>query len=230
MLELDGVDIQLGTFRLQADLRVPKGACVAVMGASGSGKSTLINAIAGFQDHLGAIRLDGTDLSDLAPDQRPLSILFQDGNLFPHLTAAQNVALGLSANLRLSRDDWVRVDQVLHRVGLGGKEHKKPTALSGGQQSRVAIARVLLRGRPLLLLDEPFAALGPALRQDMLALVAGVAAQEGTTVLMITHAPEDARAIADQTIVVENGRAAAPCDTQDLLDNPPDGLRAYLGT
>lgn len=230
MLEIKDLCIQLGSFALRADLNVGPKQVVAVMGASGSGKSTFLNAIAGFLPSRGHIGINGLDVSDLHPAERPCSMLFQDGNLFAHLTAAQNVGLGISPNLRLSEQDQARVGEVLDRVGLIGLHDRKPADLSGGQQSRVAIARAMLRNRPLMLLDEPFAALGPAMRKDMLELVAQTAMATGSTVLMVTHSPEDARAICNQVIVVEGGVALPPQPTDDVLNNPPEGMRAYLGT
>ena len=108
-------------------------------------------------------------------------------------------------------------------------EGRKPGALSGGQQSRAALARALLRHRPMLLLDEPFAALGPALKTEMTDLVTQIATETGALVLMVTHDPDDARRFADQTILVDDGCAFPPQPTLPLLDNPPESLRRYLG-
>lgn len=231
MLTLKGVRAKQGAFSLSADLTIPKAARVAVIGASGSGKSTLLNLLAGFLDPVaGRVLWDDQDLTSMPPGDRPLSIVFQDSNLFPHLTVAQNVALGLRPSLSLSAADHEAVEQALARVGLQGYGGRKPAALSGGQQSRVALARVLLRKRPLLLLDEPFAALGPALRQEMLELVSEIAAQEKLTLMMVTHEPQDARALAELSVFVEDGVAQPPMPTAGLLDNPPQALKDYLGT
>lgn len=230
MLELDRLVITQDDFRLTADFAVPKGARVAVVGPSGAGKSTLLSVISGFfPPESGRILWDSQDITDAPPGARPLSILFQDQNLFPHLTVAQNLGLGLSPALRLSAADRARIGAVLARVGLDGLEARRPAALSGGQQSRVALARALLRARPLLLLDEPFAALGPALKTEMLDLVAEIARDQGTTVLMVSHDPQDARRLCPETIVVAGGEAAPPRPTGPLLDAPPPALRAYLG-
>lgn len=230
MLELNDISVTLGEFTLQADLSVPLASRMAVIGASGSGKSTLLSLIGGFlTPDRGKIHWDGQDITDLPPGQRPVSFLFQDQNLFPHLTIAQNVGLGLRPDLRLNADQKARVSRALSEVGLSDMEKRFPASLSGGQQGRVALARILLRARPLLLLDEPFAALGPALKVDMLELVMRIASETSATVLMVTHDPEDARRFAPQTILIEDGSARAPTPTGALLDNPPSGLRAYLG-
>jgi len=230
MLTLDHLSIRQTDFALEADLVVPTGSITAVIGPSGAGKSTLLGAIGGFvAPSAGRILWQGQDLVALPPGKRPLSILFQDQNLFPHLTVEQNLGLGLRPDLRLTAADRAAVEAALIRVGLSDLGARKPGALSGGQQSRVALARTLLRARPLLLLDEPFAALGPALKGEMLDLVQEVAREQGLTVLMVSHDPSDARRIADQTILVADGIAHPPRPTADLLANPPAALRAYLG-
>ncbi|EYD75137.1 Thiamin ABC transporter, ATPase component / Thiamine transport ATP-binding protein thiQ [Rubellimicrobium mesophilum DSM 19309] len=230
MLRLDRLELQVGAFRLSADLEVPGGASVAVMGPSGGGKSTLLSAIAGFLAPVsGRVLWDGRDLGPLSPGQRPVGVLFQDNNLFPHLTALQNVALGLRPSLRPRPEERARAEAALARVGLGGLGDRRPAQLSGGQQGRAALARLLVQDRPLVLMDEPFAALGPALKAEMLTLTREVLGARGATLLMVTHDPEDARAIAESVIVVAEGRAAPPVPTEALLADPPPALRAYLG-
>ncbi|HBZ44423.1 MAG TPA: thiamine ABC transporter ATP-binding protein [Maritimibacter sp.] len=230
MLTLDHLTLRAGDFSLTADLTVAKGRKVAVLGPSGAGKSTLLAGIAGFlAPEEGRILWDDEDLGPMAPGARPVSVIFQDNNLFPHLTAAQNVGLGLSPNLKLSQTDHTQVNAALERVGLGGLGARKPAALSGGQIARVALARALLRHKPLLLLDEPFGALGPALRAEMLELVGKLADDTDATLIMVSHEPEDARRIADEVILVAGGEAQAPRPTEDIFRNPPDALRDYLG-
>jgi thiamine transport system ATP-binding protein len=230
MLRLESCRISNGGFDLSADLQVERGRRVAVIGPSGAGKTTLIEAIAGFRPVTsGRVVWDGVDITDLHPGKRPVAMLFQDGNLFPHLSIEQNVGLGLRPDLLLDPAQQAQVTQALKRVGLDGMNKRKPAALSGGQQSRVALARVLVQGRDLLLLDEPFAALGPALKAEMLDLVAELAEETGATLLMVSHDPGDARRIADQVVLVADGKAHPPMATTELLDNPPPALRAYLG-
>ena len=230
MLTFENVELTQDAFSLSADVQFPDQAVIALIGPSGAGKSTLLSGIAGFLvPKQGRITWAGSDLAGVAPGARPVSMLFQDNNLFPHLTAMQNVGLGLRPDLRLSVDDKAACEAALHQVGLDGYAHRKPGALSGGQQSRVALARVLVADRPLVLLDEPFAALGPALKDEMLDLVKAKLRGAGKTVVMVTHDPADARRIADFAALVAGGRVAAPVPTQVLLDNPPPELAAYLG-
>lgn len=230
MLHLDRLQLQQSDFRLSADWTLPKGARAAVIGPSGSGKSTLLSLIAGFiAPSQGRLLWEGRDMTPLPPSQRPLTILFQDQNLFPHMTLADNLGLGLDPNLRLDTAQRRRVEQALERVGLGGLSARKPAQISGGQAGRAALARALLRARPLLLLDEPFAALGPALKVEMLDLVAEVAQETGASVLMVTHDPNDAKRFAQSVIVVSEGQAAPPQDTQKVFADPPPALKAYLG-
>jgi thiamine transport system ATP-binding protein len=230
MLRLDGLEIRQGEFSLSADWALEDGAVCAVMGPSGGGKSTLLATIAGFlAPSAGRVVWDGRDLPPIAPAGRPISILFQDNNLFPHLTVERNLALGLDPRGRLDAARRHAIGAVLERVGLTGMAARKPAALSGGQQSRAALARVLLMDRALVLLDEPFAALGPGLRAEMLDLAREVLAGEGRTVLMVSHAPEDATRIASHIVLVDAGRAAPPQAAGPLLADPPPALRAYLG-
>lgn len=230
MLRLDGIRLRQGQFELSADLTVGAGAVVAVMGPSGGGKSTLLAAIAGFLRPVsGRILWAGADMTAIHPGQRPISVVFQDNNLFPHLTVQQNLALGIRPSGRVGPDEGRQIGDVLARVGLTGLGNRKPGALSGGQQSRAALARVLLGGRPLVLLDEPFAALGPGLKDEMLDLAVTMLAAQGRTMILVTHDPADARRIAGQVIAVEAGVAAEPSSTASFLADPPPGMRHYLG-
>ncbi|MGC1504899.1 MAG: ATP-binding cassette domain-containing protein [Sulfitobacter sp.] len=215
---------------MKADMVLEQGRKYAVIGPSGAGKSTLLGALCGFVPLAqGRLFWQDREITDVAPGARPITMLFQDNNLFPHLSVVQNVGLGIRPDLRLNAQDQARVAQALERVGLSDQAAKKPGVLSGGQQSRAALARVLVQARPWVLLDEPFAALGPALRNEMLDLVQDLVAETGAGLIMVTHAPEDVRRIADDVIFVGSGRAEAPKPAAELMDNPPPELRAYLG-
>ncbi|EAR52906.1 ABC thiamine transporter, ATPase subunit [Oceanicola granulosus HTCC2516] len=198
------------------------------MGPSGAGKSTLLAAIGGFIDVTGRVLVRGEDVTALPPARRPVATLFQDNNLFPHLSIAQNVGLGISPR-RLRAGDRARVDDVLARVGLEGLGARKPGALSGGQQSRAALARALVQDRPVVLLDEPFSALGPGLKAEMLDLARDVLAADGRLMLMVTHDPADAERVAGEVLLVLDGEVTGPHDRAALLADPPPALRAYLG-
>ena len=179
MLQLENIVVEQGGFQLCADFEIPTGAQVAIIGPSGAGKSTLLDLIAGFIEPVkGRVLWNGKNLAGLPPGARPVSILFQDNNIFPHLTVAQNVGLGLKPNLRLSPQQQEDVGKSLRRVGLEEMAQRSPASLSGGQRSRVALARILLQNRPVLALDEPFGALGPSLKREMLDLVQSLAAEQ----------------------------------------------------
>lgn len=226
MLTLDGLAFERGGFTLRADWVAKPRARIALIGPSGGGKSTLLALIAGFETpRSGRLTWHGNSLTLLPPGERPVTILFQEGNLFPHLTAFQNVALGLRPNLKLTRDEAQRVRGVLARMGLED-EAKKPSQLSGGQRARVALARAVLRARPILLLDEPFSALGPALRDEMFALVEETSAE--ATLLLVTHDPDEAARM-DEICVVDKGVAQKPAPSAALLSDPGPELSAYLG-
>jgi len=230
MLTLDGLRVEQDGFHLSADWSVAKGARVAIIGPSGAGKSTLLAAIAGFVPlRSGRVLVDGRDVTGLAPAKRNVSLLFQDHNLFAHLSVANNVGLGLSPTLLLDAAGWAQVEDALATVGLSGLGARKPATLSGGQQSRAALARVLLMSRPVVLMDEPFSALGPALRTEMLELVKLTLGKSGATLLLVTHDPQDARRLQGGTVLMDQGVAMPPVDTTELFANPPGALRDYLG-
>lgn len=210
---------------------VPQGASVAVTGPSGAGKSTLFNVIAGFQPiRSGSVEIFGKDMGDRDPAERPVSIVFQENNLFAHLTVEQNVGLGIDPSLRLDAGGRGRVDDALSRVGLRGFGQRRPAQLSGGERQRVALARALVRRRPILLLDEPFAALDPAMRADMTALLAQLRAETNGTLLFITHQLDDVQRLADQAMFVDRGSIAlfAPLETF-LAHRRLPALNDFLG-
>lgn len=230
MLRLEAAVVRQGSFEMEAYFTLSPARKYAVIGPSGAGKSTLLGALCGFVPLAeGKLWWGNEDITALDPGKRPMTMLFQDNNLFAHLSIAQNVGLGLRPDLRLDAEQRDRVEEALARVDLAGYEDRKPGNLSGGQQSRAALARVLVQARPFVLLDEPFAALGPALRNEMLDLVSDLVTQTGAALIMVTHAPDDVRRIADEVIFVEGGQAHAPRPAAALMDNPPPELRAYLG-
>lgn len=229
MLELIGIDMTQGSFRLRVDLSLAAGQGLGIMGVSGSGKSTLLSVLAGFSvPDAGRIKMDGRDVTDLPVAARPVSIMFQDNNLFPHLDVFDNVALGIAPSLRLSQAERARVDDSLAQVGLDGFGPRKPANLSGGQQSRVALARMLVRARPIALLDEPFAALDPGLRHEMVALVERTCRAAGQTVIMVTHDMDDVAKICDRVLLLKAGTVALDTSVQQALADRPPALAPWL--
>ncbi|WP_421779373.1 thiamine ABC transporter ATP-binding protein [Kiloniella litopenaei] len=186
---------------LDFDLSVAPNELVAILGPSGVGKSTLLSLIAGFENPVsGSIKFNGKELNRLSPSERPITSLFQEHNLFAHLSAEENIGLGIHPGLRLTSQDKEQITQALDNVGLKGLEKRLPAELSGGQRQRVALARCLVRRRPILLLDEPFSALDQDLRKEMLKLVKNLHHNHGLLTLMVTHLKEDADAIADRVV------------------------------
>ncbi|WP_421856580.1 ATP-binding cassette domain-containing protein [Oricola sp.] len=208
------------------------GEVTAVLGPSGSGKSTLLNLIAGFASPLaGQVLFGGIDMTGAPVGDRPVSMVFQENNLFAHLSVYQNVALGVSPNLALGQADRARVEEALTSVGLAGYGSRRPAQLSGGERQRVALARVVVRQRPVLLLDEAFSSLGPALRGDMLDLLRKIQRERGMTAIMVTHFPDDALRAASRVMFIESGTIIAAGPTAEILDaeTAPSRVRDYLG-
>lgn len=230
-LRLDGVGYAYGETMMSFDLAIAASEIVAIMGPSGSGKTTMLNLIAGFETPTrGRILVGDRDVTADPPSERPVSMIFQENNLFAHLDLFSNVALGRSPALRLSAEDRAATLDALSRVGLAGKESRLPRELSGGERQRAALARALVRRRPVLLMDEPFASLGPGLRAEMSELVADLHRETGMTILVVTHSPEDALALAPRMVFIDAGRIAGDGPTQDLLGHAgPDAVRAYVG-
>ena len=201
----------------------------AVVGPSGAGKSTFLNLISGFASiSSGTIIWNGQEISNLPPAKRSVSILFQDNNLFPHLSVWRNLALAVTHWPKISRDNEEKLKAVMSEVGILGLENRKPSELSGGQQSRVALARVLLQKNKILLLDESFSALGPSLKDQMLELIKKIAKNKKLLVLMVTHEPADAKKVASQTLVVKDKKVHPPLSTEKALDPVNGPLADYL--
>jgi len=232
MNEIELVDARrrLSDFELQASLRVPAGAAAALVGPSGAGKSTILGIIAGFEPlDRGELRIGGADMAGVPPECRPVATLFQDHNLFPHLDVRQNVGLGIHPGLRLDRGGQARIARALERVGLSERSDHLPAKLSGGERQRAALARTLVQDRPVLLLDEPFAALGPAMRQEMLDLVDAIRRERNRTLLLVSHQPEDALRIASTAFFLQDGRILQQGAPSLLFREAPiPELRGYL--
>jgi len=198
VLEIDQLMILRDQTPLHYDFNVARGEILAIQGRSGVGKSTLLSALAGFvTPQQGDMRWQGESLLPLAPEQRPVSMLFQDHNLFEHLSVEANLKLGFPGAAPVQA-----LHQAAEQLGVATFLNKKPSELSGGQRQRVAIIRTLLRPEPLVLLDEPFAELDPSTRQLAAEWVKQQAKSAGKTLLLITHQQEDVTRLADRNLVL----------------------------
>ncbi|MFW5386281.1 thiamine ABC transporter ATP-binding protein ThiQ [Yersinia sp. 2542 StPb PI] len=219
MLKLEKITYLYDHLPMRFDLHIQPGERVAILGPSGAGKSTLLSLIAGFlAPASGRILLNNQDNTATAPAERPVSMLFQENNLFSHLTVAQNIGLGLHPGLKLSHEQKLLLRQIAQQVGLEDCLERLPAQLSGGQRQRAALARCLVRSQPILLLDEPFSALDPALRNEMLQLVDHVCTHRQLTLLMVSHNLDDAARIADRTLLIVDGRIYYDGPTQALVN------------
>lgn len=231
MILIENAVFKKKKFSLSIDLHVNPQTFVAVLGASGAGKSTLLSIIAGFEYlDCGKLCLDGADMQKVSPAKRPVSMIFQDHNVFGHLSVWDNVALGIAPSLKLNAEQKALVDAALARVGLSKYAKRKPGNISGGERQRVALARVVVRKRKILLLDEPFAALDPGLRHDMLDLVTDLKREHALTVLMVTHQPGEALRASNEIIFVADGKVREPIASNKFFDIHDDrAIDAYLG-
>ncbi len=232
MLELDSVSTQAGTFRLEdARLTVAEGESHVLLGPSGSGKTTLLEAIIGLRPLTGGrVLLEGHDLAKVAVERRRMGYLPQRLGLFPHLTAQQNIQYGPRA-LHLDPAEYQPViDGLVEATGITHLLDRTPDTLSGGEQQRVALARALAARTPILLLDEPFAALNESLRQEMWKLLKTLQARHGFAVLMITHDLTEAFYMGDRISVLIDGRIHQT-GTKDEVWRHPGTLAVadYLG-
>jgi molybdate transport system ATP-binding protein len=211
MLEAE-IQLRLSRLNLDTAFTVASGEVLALLGPNGSGKSTTLRALMGLLPLTGGrVVLDGTVLEDPAqhvkipPEKRPIGLMFQDYLLFPHLTAAENVAFGLRARGTDKKAAREKATETLARLGLDGLAEAKPGSMSGGQQQRVAMARALVTDPKLLLLDEPLAALDVSTKTDVRRLLREVLRQSSAANVLVTHDLLDAVALGDRMIVIENG-------------------------
>jgi putative spermidine/putrescine transport system ATP-binding protein len=212
-------------------LSVDKGEFVSLLGPSGCGKTTTLQMIAGFVEPTsGAIHLGGRDLTRIKPAARGLGIVFQSYALFPHMTAAENVAFGLEMRGVPRADRVKRVSEALALVGLAGLSDRHPRRMSGGQQQRVALARALVIRPDMLLLDEPLSNLDAKLREEMQVELREIQRTVGTTTILVTHDQAEAMALSDRIIVMNRGRVEQIAAPAEVYSRPATAFVAsFLG-
>jgi putrescine transport system ATP-binding protein len=223
LLRIEGVGKSFGNFRavdrLSLDIRT--GEFFALLGPSGCGKTTLLRMLAGFETpDEGRILLDGKDIAQVAPHQRPVNMMFQNYALFPHLNVGDNIAFGLKRAGMDRGDIATRVAEMIALVKLDGLEKRKPDQLSGGQKQRVALARSLARRPQVLLLDEPLAALDKKLRESTQAELMELQRRLGTTFVIVTHDQEEAMTMANRIGVMDAGRLEQVATPRELYEAP----------
>jgi len=212
-------------------LELAPGQVLAVLGPSGCGKSTLLRAVAGLEPiSSGSISVDGVDLAGTPTHKRGFALMFQDGQLFAHLTVARNVAYALKLRRTPSARVATRVRELLELVGLSGYEDRLPGTLSGGERQRVALARALAVDPRLILLDEPLSALDATLRERLAGDLREILHAAGTTALLVTHDHEEAFALADRLAVMRAGRVVQSGAIDEVWRRPVDEETAlFLG-
>ena len=213
-------------------LNIAEGEFVTLLGPSGCGKTTLLRMLAGFEmPDRGSVRLDGRDVTFLPPYRRDVNMVFQDYALFPHLSAAKNVAFGLERK-KLGRAEIAKqVEAALQLVGLSTMAGRMPHQLSGGQRQRVALARAIVRRPRVLLLDEPLSALDANLREAMQVELKHLHNKLGITFVMVTHDQTEALVMADRIVVMDRGRIAQTGTPSDLYDRPASAyVASFVGT
>jgi putative spermidine/putrescine transport system ATP-binding protein len=232
-LELVGLGKQFGDVVAVdgVDLTVEAGELATLLGPSGSGKTTILRTIAGFESpSRGRILIDGKDVSSLSPAKRDVGVVFQHYALFPHMTAAQNIAYPLRLRRVPGAERRLRVERALELVQLDGLGDRRPAELSGGQQQRVALARALVYEPSVLLMDEPLGALDRALRLELEHELRSIRRQTGVTVLYVTHDQEEALALSDRVAIIREGRLLQEGTPGELYENPRDTFVArFLG-
>ena len=214
------------------NLSVAKNEMFALLGSSGCGKSTLLRMMAGLETpSAGRIILDGEDITDLPPHQRPVNMMFQSYALFPHMTVADNVAYGLKREGVAKAEIRDRVSDALQLVQMQDYAKRKPHQLSGGQQQRVALARTLIKRPKLLLLDEPMSALDKKIRQQTQFELGNILYKVGVTCVMVTHDQEEAMTMADRLAVMDAGRIVQLGSPEEVYEFPRSSFCAgFIGS
>ncbi|MGZ4464542.1 MAG: sulfate/molybdate ABC transporter ATP-binding protein, partial [Nocardioides sp.] len=232
-IEVSGVSKRFGDFVALDDVSVslPTGQLTALLGPSGGGKSTLLRIIAGLDSaDEGTVSIEGTDATKLPPQKRNVGFVFQHYAVFKHMTVAKNVAFGLEIRKRPKDEIAAKVDELLRLVHLQQFAHRLPSQLSGGQRQRMALARALAVEPKVLLLDEPFGALDAKVRKELRDWLRRLHDEVHVTTVFVTHDQEEALEVADEIVVINEGRVEQVGSPDELYDQPAsDFVMSFLG-
>ncbi len=216
MIKLENISIKLDNFRTKFTVEINKGEWVGIIGQSGAGKSTFLNLIAGFaQPEAGSLLINNTEVRNLSASKRSISSLFQDNNLFPHLSVYQNIAIAIKPNLKLHENEKGKIFEIIEYLNLSSKIHSSIGTLSGGERQRVALGRVMSSDKKILLLDEPFSQLDPNLRIEMLELIKKIREKKKITIIMAIHTPAEAIDFVSRFLLIKEGEVFRELEPQD---------------
>lgn len=216
MIRLENISLKLDNFRTKFTVEINEGEWIGIIGQSGAGKSTFLNLIAGFaQPEAGSLLINNTEVRNLSASKRSISSLFQDNNLFPHLSVYQNIAIAIKPNLKLHDNEKKKIFEIIEYLNLSSKTHSSIGRLSGGERQRVALGRVMSSDKKILLLDEPFSQLDPNLRIEMLELLKKIREKKNITIIMAIHTPAEAIDFVSRFLLIKKGEILRELEPQD---------------
>jgi ABC-type Fe3+/spermidine/putrescine transport system ATPase subunit len=222
LIALEDLSVVVGNFRLdRITIEAGDGEYLVLLGPSGAGKTVLLEVIAGLRaPDTGTVTVNRQDMDDMPPEHRGIGLVYQDYSLFPHMTAAENIAYGLKLQKKPAHAIRERVDTLLAELGISSLKDRYPGSMSGGEQQRVAIARALATGPSVLLLDEPFASLDPRNRDECMRVMQHLKDTRSITIIQVSHSGDEAYALADKVVVLLGGRVAQTGPPDEIFSKP----------
>ena len=231
MLKINQLKYSYKNQKFDFSININKGNILGIVGPSGSGKSTFLALLAGLiEPNSGEIIYNNQNITKKNINERPFKIIFQNNNLFNHLTVQQNIGIGIKTNLKFAKKEIDKIQQQAELFGIKTLVDKYPPQLSGGEIQRTALARIMLQSQPILLLDEPFTGLDPTLRQELYDKLLKLKEINKMTLLLVTHYPEDCLKIADKVALISDGIIKEDKSTKDFFSKPySKSINEYLG-